>query len=53
MNFILNLVLIPNFGIMGASIASASSLITWNILSLIYIKRKFGFWTFEKNFTIN
>ncbi|MAW30994.1 MAG: hypothetical protein CMD15_03725 [Flavobacteriales bacterium] len=53
MNFILNLVLIPNFGILGASIASASSLITWNILSLIYIKRKFGFWTFEKNFIIN
>jgi O-antigen/teichoic acid export membrane protein len=49
-NVVLNLILIPRIGIIGAAIASAISLIVWNILSLIYIKRTFGFWTFERNF---
>jgi O-antigen/teichoic acid export membrane protein len=51
-NIVLNLILIPEVGIIGAAIASASSLIIWNILSLIYIKKEFGFWTFEKNMSL-
>jgi len=52
-NVVLNIILIPRSGIIGAGIASASSLVVWNILSLVIIKKKFGFWTFEKNFIIN
>ena len=48
-NIVLNIILIPRSGIIGAAIASASSLIIWNVLSLIFIKKRFGFWTFEKN----
>ena len=49
-NIVLNLILIPRFGIIGAAIASASSLIVWNFLAVIYIRKAFGFWTFETNF---
>jgi len=51
-NVVLNLILIPKIGITGAAISSASSLIIWNLLSVIYIKKEFGFWTFEKNFKL-
>jgi len=43
LNIILNYFAIPIYGIEGAAIASAFSLILWNILASIYIKIKFGF----------
>jgi O-antigen/teichoic acid export membrane protein len=42
-NIILNLCLIGSYGIVGASIASSLSLISWNLLGVWYIHKKFGF----------
>ena len=44
-NIILNIILIPQFGILGAAIASATSMIIWNITALIYIYNKYNFIT--------
>ena len=41
-NIVLNLVLIPSYGIFGAAFASMISLILWNMLSCIYIYKKFN-----------
>jgi len=41
-NIILNAVLIPHWGIEGAATATASSMIIWNILSLIWVQKKLG-----------
>ena len=40
-NIVLNIFLIPSYGIFGAAIASMISLVLWNILSCMYIYRKF------------
>lgn len=45
-NFILNIILIPRYGINGAAIATASSSILWNLLAIVYIYRQYGFLTF-------
>lgn len=45
-NIILNLLLIPKMGISGAAIASAFSIIFWNISAVIYIYRKYNVSTF-------
>jgi O-antigen/teichoic acid export membrane protein len=42
LNIIINLWLIPLWGINGAAIAAMISLCFWNIASLVYIKMKFG-----------
>ena len=47
LNMILNFILIPNFGLNGAAIATSISIIFSNVASIIYIKRKFGFFTFQ------
>jgi O-antigen/teichoic acid export membrane protein len=44
-NVILNLLLIPNYGINGAAIASLVSNIVINLLCVYYIKKKLGFYT--------
>ena len=41
-NIVLNIILIPLHGIFGAAISSMISLILWNILSSIYIYKKFN-----------
>jgi O-antigen/teichoic acid export membrane protein len=41
-NVILNLILIPNFGITGAAISALNSISFLNIASLVYIKLHFG-----------
>ena len=46
LNVVLNLILIPLFGINGAAIASMSSLIVWNLSMVLVVKQKFGFYTF-------
>lgn len=42
LNLILNCCLIPYYGIKGAAIAVMISLILWNIITVVYIKRKYG-----------
>jgi len=43
MNIVLNFILLPKYGINGAAFASLCSVAFWNIVSILYIKRKFGF----------
>jgi len=45
-NLVLNLFLIPKFGINGAALASMISLSLWNLIMVYFVKRKFGFYTF-------
>ncbi|MGY0391268.1 flippase [Bizionia sp. KMM 8389] len=47
-NVVLNYFLIKKYGIEGAAVASLISNIVLNTLSVIYIKRKFGFYSFFK-----
>ncbi len=44
-NIVLNMILIPKYDIEGAAIAGAASMLIWNLLSVIYIKIKFGFYS--------
>ena len=44
-NITLNYLLVQRFGINGVAFATAISLSLLNIISLIYIKTKLGFWT--------
>ena len=46
LNVVLNLILIPVYGINGAAIASMSSIIVWNFSMVLVVKQKFGFYTF-------
>ena len=43
LNIVLNIILIPNYGINGAAIASMISNAAWSIMAAIYIRHKFGF----------
>jgi O-antigen/teichoic acid export membrane protein len=43
LNVVLNFFLIPQYGILGAAVASAISMAGWNIVASWYIKHKFGF----------
>jgi len=38
-NLCMNIVLIPEYGITGAAIATASSMIFWNVSSFVYLKK--------------
>jgi O-antigen/teichoic acid export membrane protein len=38
LNVLLNFLLIPKYGGIGAAIASMASVVVWNIASVIYIK---------------
>ncbi|MGB3757877.1 MAG: flippase [Rivularia sp. (in: cyanobacteria)] len=42
LNVVLNAILIPQSGIQGAAIATASSMVMWNIISFIWVKKKMG-----------
>jgi len=44
-NIILNVILIPHYGINGAALASFVSIGAWNLLSVIFIKVHFKFFT--------
>ena len=46
LNIVLNLILIPLYGINGAALASMSSLIVWNLSMVLVVKKKLGFYTF-------
>lgn len=51
LNAILNYYLIPSYSILGAAIANMCSLIFWNLLMIIAVKRNLGFWTFYLPFS--
>lgn len=42
----LNLLLVPSFGIRGAAVATAAALVLANVLTLIFVRRRLGFWPF-------
>lgn len=42
--------LIPLFGIMGACIAQLIGIVSWNVLSILSVKKQFGFFTFFNPF---
>jgi O-antigen/teichoic acid export membrane protein len=44
-NMILNLILIPLYGLNGAAFASMLSMIFWNLAMILAIKNKLNFWT--------
>ena len=44
-NLILNILLIPEFGINGAALSSSIAMIFWNVTLVIIIKKRLGFWT--------
>jgi O-antigen/teichoic acid export membrane protein len=48
-NIVLNLILIPQYEIQGAAIATASSTILWNLLAVIVIYKNFRFLTYPFN----
>lgn len=54
-NLVLNLVLIPKYGILGAAIATAVSMSLWNLIASGVVFRLFGFWAgyFPKYFRLN
>jgi O-antigen/teichoic acid export membrane protein len=43
LSVMLNLTLIPKYGILGSAVANTSAVIFWNISGSIYMKRKYGF----------
>ena len=42
LNIILNLVLVPRFGIVGAALATTISMVVWNVLLVIAVRKKLG-----------
>jgi O-antigen/teichoic acid export membrane protein len=46
--FLTNLALIPEYGIVGASIATAISIVAYNIISFLFLKIKFNLQPFSK-----
>lgn len=44
LNVVLNLLLIPPFGALGAASATAVSTVVWNALASVSVRRRFGYW---------
>ena len=44
LNIALNWYLIEIYGIKGAAIATTISILFWNIIGIIYVKKIYGFW---------
>ena len=51
-NFGLNFILIPKFGIEGAAYASIFSIVFWNLTMVYFVKKEFGFLTIYIPFSI-
>lgn len=45
-NISLNYLLIPIYGIVGAAWATAISIALWNLLAVLFIRKRLGFWSF-------
>ena len=43
-NIVLNILLIPTYGINGAAVASMISMVLWNLLALIFVRINLGFY---------
>jgi O-antigen/teichoic acid export membrane protein len=52
MNIVLNLILIPEYGMEGAAIATLLSTVTWNIVGVRYIYKKYHIQTFFNPFSV-
>jgi O-antigen/teichoic acid export membrane protein len=39
-NIILNIILVPQYGLIGTAIATSASLVLWNLLMLVFVNRK-------------
>lgn len=46
LNLVLNLILIKPFGVIGVAIATSSSMIIWNLIGVILIRRKLSIYPF-------
>lgn len=44
-NVLLSIVLVKIYGVMGVAIATAFSIILWNVWAMFEVKRQLGFWT--------
>ena len=44
-NIVLNLILIPKYGIIGAAVAAMVAMLVWNLYALVYIYKNYGFLT--------
>lgn len=42
LNIVLNIILIPKYGITGAAVASALTLVVWNLMLVYFVARKLG-----------
>ncbi len=49
-NIILNLILIPKYGIMGAAIATGFSIILINLIRLVQVKKTLGIFPYDKRY---
>jgi O-antigen/teichoic acid export membrane protein len=45
---VMNVILIPHWGAMGAAMASASSLVLQNVLAMFFVRRHLHMWTFPR-----
>ena len=52
-NVCLNFILIPKYGINGASSTFLITIILWKIIGIKRIKNKFNFWTFSVYYSQN
>jgi len=43
-------ILIPHYGIMGTCFAQLAGIFTWNFLSVVAVKKHFGFFTYFNPF---
>ena len=48
--FILGIVLIPGYGIMGAGVAAATGLFLSNIVGLLLVRRLVGLWPYDRSY---
>lgn len=43
-DLVLSLLLVPRMGLMGAALAAVLTMICWNTLAAVYVRRRFGGW---------
>jgi len=47
LNIILNVIMIPKYGLLGAALATALSMSMGNILGVFWVKKYYGFYTIK------
>jgi len=52
LNVVLNLILIPRFGLEGAAAATALGTLSWNVLLSVFVYRRLGFYSLLGLFTL-